>query len=165
MHLRTPLQLTLMLALLYGCGGEPASAGDTGKPASGKDRIGCDTFFKEFRDGILGHLRGTESLSLVSHVTAVSAATYSSGEPGSIPGSSCNMFGKSLRKARQPGAHPPIELAPACAAMIERIDQQCLQPLLRSGIPLSQDCNRNLIGFSATREDMQQRMGSGEFCD
>lgn len=172
MHICKITLLPFALLLLSACGGSdsaPAKATDSaaakGTGSERSDQISCKEFFNEFRDGVLGHLRGTEQLGLIAHVTAVSASTYGSGtEPTMVPESSCGIFGRSLRKARKPGSFTAAQLAPACAALVERIDQDCLKPLVGGGIALGKTCNMTLIGLSGSREDIGRIMADDSQC-
>jgi hypothetical protein len=173
MRVQTRLLIPAIALLLQACGGDPATAAATGASSTApqqqakRERISCAEFFGELREGVLGHLRGTESLSLIKHVTGVAASTYASGnadESVKVPDSMCGMFGRSLRKERKPASQSANPLAPACAAFVERIDRDCLQPLVQRGEALNQACSRKLIALSGLGPDRTNTMQNDSYC-
>ena len=159
------LTIAVSLAIVSACsdGDQAAVSGiqstTAAAAASSKrsDRISCDEYFVEFREAVLGKLRGTEDLSLLTHVVAASASAVvsiadtavSSDEPPRVNKSICNYAASRLRKVRVADTHAPRTLAPACEAMVEQIDAMCLRPLVDHGYALSTDCERKLIAVGS----------------
>lgn len=177
MRLRILLLIPATALLLQACGGDPsptvsgASSGpaSTTRSSSDREEISCADFFGELRAAVLGHLRGTEDLPLIKHVTSVAASTYASSSDQSggqvkVPDSMCRMFGRSLRKSRTADSFPAYSLAPACAAFVERIDRECLLPLVERGEALNNRCQMSLIGLSGFRPDRVNIMQNESSC-
>lgn len=174
------------LLILFGCGGKDgapsnASASDTAVTAAtaavsdDDDEITCPQYFSELRHAVIGTLRGTDYVQLVSQVTPVAASTQAAvasegASAEKVSSAICNYSGKKLRRARlQPmavaaQASGPRTLAPNCAAWIDRVDNECFTPLIESGQALSDQCTQMLWGVSAVPEDLDQRMGSEDYC-
>lgn len=146
---------------------DAASTASTPAAGRGGDRVDCPTWFSESRATLLGALNGTEQANMIQLVTALSASTHANGETGEVrvPTSVCGYFGGQLRKDRKPNSRRAAPRAAACTAMIESIDQHCLQPLAQRGIALNAACNQTLIGFSGSAEDLDQRMANDGGCD
>ena len=168
---RIPL-IILTVVLLQACSGDQAAAPAKKRPTESHNSarsvaISCDEYFSELRAAILGHLRGTEHIGLVSVVTPVTETTYASTThqgPVEIPASICSAFGKSLRKRRQTHTDSPFTLAPACATLVERIDTDCLVPLVERSQALSSNCSQTLIGLSGSRDDLARLFADNDYC-
>ena len=172
--------------MLFGCGGKEgaesnSSASDTAVTTAiaavsdEDDEITCPQYFSELRHAVIGTLRGTDYVQLVSQVTPVAASTQAAvasegASAEKVSSAICNYSGKKLRRARlQPmavaaQASAPRTLAPSCAVWIDRVDNECFTPLIESGQALSDECTQMLWGVSAVPVDLDQRMGSEDYC-
>lgn len=181
MFVRSSLVTLLMLGLSAcdsasspgnsGSASSPAPAnGASPTPAEGaspaRETVSCAQHYGEVRDAILGTLRGTESLSLVTLVTQHSVGVLSPLAAGTSPAdANCRSSSRSFREKRKPGTASAWPLAPQCSALLERIDARCLKPLAERGEPLSTACNLTLNGTADMSDGLQRKMGDGGFCE
>ena len=132
-----------------------AFAEETGEQA-------CAAYFSELHDGVLGTLRGTEHIYFSSHVASVAEKTH--GTNVMVPSFVCESGLKSLRNKRKADSSSARTLGPACAALVEHIDNDCLQPLIESGKGMSDACAQTLYGLSASPADLGEQMADDDFC-
>jgi hypothetical protein len=172
--------LTIVLA---GCGSEStststststsasASASTTSSaaaaPASTRsEAVTCDIHYAEVREAILGVLRGTESLSLISLATGSSEGVLSAPAAGTTPAQmNCRSQSRSLRRDRKPNTGVAWALAPQCDALLQRLDSSCLKPLAEQGTPFSRACNLALVGVASVSGGQQANMSNAGLCE
>lgn len=162
------------LLILTGCGGESPSSHATasGPSASASSasaasaEVTCDSHYREVRETILGVLRGTESMSLVGLATRHSDGVLSAPAAGSAPADmNCRSESRGLRRDRKPNTGTGWALAPQCEALLQRIDSDCLQPLVERGTPFSRGCNLALMGVASVSGGQQANMSNPGLCE
>lgn len=163
--------LTLSALALSACSGESADAPQAAQSsapsalASPAADVDCAVHYSEVRDGILGALRGSEVLPLVSVVTTHSEGVMSAPTPGTaLAQLNCNSESRSFRAQRAPSAGAVWSLAPECDALILRLDTACLKPLAHAGTPFSAACNLALMGVASASDGQQQNMSNASLC-
>ncbi len=122
----------------------------------------CAAYFNEFHDAVLGTLRGTEHIYFTSHVATISESTHGAGVQ--VPKFVCERGLKSLRKTRKADSSSARTLGPACKALVEHVDKDCLKPLIESGKGISDSCSQTLYGLSASPDDLGAQMADDDFC-
>lgn len=169
------------LVMLAGCGGEsPGASAATGAPSasdststststsasSASSAVTCDTHYREVREAVLGVLRGTESMSLIKLATVHSEGMLSAPPAGTAPADmSCRAESRGLRRERKPNTDTGWPLSPQCEALVQRLDSDCLQPLVERGAPFSSGCKMALMGVASVSGQQQANMTSPRLCE
>lgn len=175
MLLRATLIVSSLL-ILSACSGEsPGNVAATGSAAASSaastastatESVTCETHYREVRDAVLGVLRGTESMSLVKLATRYSDGVLSAPPAGTAPADmNCRSESRSLRRDRKPNTGTGWTLAPQCEALLQRVDDVCLQPLVERGAPFSRGCNLALMGVASVSGGQQVNMTSDGLCE
>lgn len=128
-----------------------------------REQIVCSEHYAQVREAILGTLRGTESLPLITVVTRVSSTVLDG--TVSLLNADCSFDNRKLQESRSPVAAPATPLQGRCAALVERIDTRCLQPLVERGEPLDKHCHLVLVAIAdQSQKDVLRKMSSDQFC-
>jgi hypothetical protein len=170
--------LTVAAIVLSGCSSEAPSSGASASassvasgssasaPPAPANEVTCDVHYGEVREGILGALRGTESLQLISLITRHTEGVRSAPPQEMTPAQqSCSFESRAFRRVRSPNTGVGWSLAPQCEAMIQRVDSVCLQPLAERGTPFSQACSLALSGVASASGGQQQNMSNSGLCE
>lgn len=159
--------IVLTSLVMAGCGSDsPGAATGASSAPTAPEEITCDTHYREVREGILGALRGTESLPLIGLATRYSEAVLSAPAAGTTPAEmNCRSESRSLRGDRKPNTGTGWTLAPQCEALLQRLDTVCLQPLVEQGTPFSGSCNLALMGVASASGGQQANMSNAGLCE
>jgi hypothetical protein len=170
--------LTVSAIVVSGCGSEAPSSGAVASASSGAsgssasappapaNEVTCDVHYSEVREGILGALRGTEKLQLISLITRHSDGVLSAPPQEMTPAQlSCSFESSAFRRSRAPNTGVGWSLAPQCEALIQRVDSVCLQPLAERGTPFSQACSLTLSGVASASGGQQQNISNSGLCE
>lgn len=172
MSIRT-LNGTVLALALAACGGPASDGAPIAQAASTaaagersrRERVDCAVHYATARDAVLGTLRGTEHMPLIGLATTLSEGVLSPLPEGTSPeAADCDFAQRQLFRKRQADATPPRTLAPACAALIERIDRDCLEPLAQRGVPLPGACHTLIVGLADSREELGRKLGDDAYC-
>lgn len=138
-----------------------APAADIARPA--REKILCSEHYAQVREAILGTLRGTESLPLIQVATRVSSVVLD--DTATRFNADCGFDSQKFQKLRSPIATPVVPLQGQCAALVEKIDAQCLKPLVERGEALDKKCHVALVGIADNEpQGMMQKMHNDGFC-
>jgi hypothetical protein len=170
--------LALIALTVSGCGSETAQSGSAAPESSAaasagasarstpREEVTCDIHYAEVREAILGVLRGTESLSLISLATGSSEGVLSAPAAGTTPAQmNCRSQSRSLRRDRKPNTGVAWTLAPQCDALLQRLDSSCLKPLAEQGTPFSRACTMALVGLASVSGGQQANMSNAGLCE
>ncbi len=163
--------IVLASLAMAGCGSDSPGAATGASSAAAaaptaSEEITCDTHYREVREGILGVLRGTESLPLIGLATRYSEGVLSAPAAGTTPAEmNCRSESRSLRGDRKPNSGTGWALAPQCEALLQRLDTVCLQPLAERGTPFSRSCNLALMGVASASGGQQANMSNAGLCE
>ncbi len=165
--------IVLASLVLAGCGNEsPGGVADASSPAAAaaaptrSEAVTCDIHYREVREAVLGVLRGTESMSLIKLATVHSEGMLSAPPAGTAPADmNCRSESRGLRRERKPNTGTGWTLAPQCEALVQRLDSDCLQPLVERGAPFSSGCKMALMGVASVSGGQQANMSSPGLCE